>query len=103
MTSNEQKKLRAIAKILPSQAYATNETVEIKGEDLLLSGQKQVEGKEIEPEKVYYMKSPVYNEANHYRRMKRAFVKSGRSGIKAYLNLFSKSKIDDFIDILFPN
>lgn len=103
MTSSEQKKIRAMAKLLPETSYITNERVEIKGEDLLLSGQKEVEGKEIEPDKIYCMKAPVYNEANHYRRMKRAFGKNGRDGIKAYLNLFSKTKIDDFIDILFPN
>lgn len=102
MNSTEQKKLRAIAAILPSEKYATVETVEISGEDLLLSGQSQVEGKEIDPKKTYLMRSPVYNEANHYRRMKRAFEKHGAAGISAYLRLFVSVDVSKHIKMLFP-
>lgn len=102
MTATEQKKIRAIAGILPSQKYPTVETVEISGADLLLSGQTQVEGKEINPDKTYHMRSPVYNEANHYRRMKRAFEKHGADGISAYLKLFVSVDVGKHVKMLFP-
>ena len=103
MNINEQKKLRAIAKILPNQFYNTSEPVEIKGEDLLLCGTKEVAGKDVDPEKTYIMKSPVYHEANHYRRLKRNFIAYGKAGIKSYVKAFVKhpESTNDIIDVLF--
>ena len=104
MNSLEQKKIRAIAGILPIRLYGSNETVEISGEDLLLAGTKEVEGKEVIAEKVYYMKSPVYREENHYRRMKRAFISRGSKGVEGYIKAFMKSPeyADHITKVLFP-
>jgi len=104
MPTINQKKIRAIAKMLPTTSYATSEYQEISGEDLLLSGNKEVGGKPVESEKTYSMRVPVLNEENHYRRMKRAFRASGSEGIKRYLKRF----VEDYgatcktIDIIFP-
>lgn len=99
-----QKRLRSIAKMLPPLTYVTRERVEIKGEDLLLSGQKEVEGKAIEPEKVYVMSAPVYNEANHYRRLKRAFLANKKKGVTAYLKPYVREPkaLAGIMDAIFP-
>jgi len=104
MNSLEQKKIRAIAGILPIRLYGSNETVEISGEDLLFAGTKEVEGKEVIAEKVYYMKSPVYREENHYRRMKRAFISQGSKGVEGYIKVFMKipEQAEVIIKVLLP-
>jgi len=104
LESLNQKRLRAIAGMLPPMSYETRETQSIKGEDLLLSGHKEVEGKPIEAEREYFMRVPVYNEANHYRRLKRAFQANGREGVKAYLRVFvsDSAKLGETIDLIFP-
>ena len=90
--------------MLPSLSYATSEQQEITGEDLLLAGHKEVAGKAIDKEKSYLWQAPVYNEANHYRRMKRAFEALGVDGIKNYLKPFVKEweTVCKSIDIIFP-
>lgn len=104
MKSLEQKKIRAIAQILPSSLYACSEPVEISGEDLLLSGTKKVEGKDVEAEKVYYMQSPVYREKNHYRRIKKAFISKGKKGVELYIKDFMQSpeKAELIVKVLLP-
>lgn len=99
-----QKKLRTLAGMLPAKAYATSEQQEIKGEDLLLCGHKEVKGEAIDPEKTYFMKMPVYNEMNHYRRMKKVFLQLGRDGLKRYLRPFvtDHEASCKAIDIIFP-
>jgi len=105
MNSLTQKKIRAIAKVLPTRLYGSNETVEISGEDLLLAGTKEVDGKEVDAEKTYYMKSPVFREENHYRRMKRLFMKMGAQGITNYIKVFMKrpEQAEGIIKVLLPH
>jgi hypothetical protein len=104
MNSLEQKKIRAIAKILPTSLYGSLEMIEISGEDLILAGTNKVEEKEVDPKKVYYMKSPIYREANHYRRMKRSFIKRGSKGIVKYIKAFMKTpeQAEVIIKVLLP-
>jgi hypothetical protein len=103
MTSTEQKKIRVIAGLLPPFKYFINERVEISGEDLLLSGTSEVDGKTVDAEKTYLMKSPVILEGEHYRRLKRRFIKSGTQGIVDYLSLYVKDKegLIKIVDVLF--
>lgn len=89
--------------MLPVGNYATYESQEITGEDLLLTDTKEVDGKPIEPDKTYSFKSPVIHEKNHYRRLKRAYIKRGKEGIKAYLKIYMKdyAKLSGAIDTIF--
>ena len=103
MTNTEQKKIRVIAGLLPEFKYSINERVEISGEDLLLSGTSEVDGKPVEEGKTYWMKSPVILEGEHYRRLKRRFISRGSQGIVDYLSLYVKDKegLIKIVDVLF--
>ena len=103
MDKTIQKKIKAISKLLPANAYQVNEKVEIIGQDLLLSGHKKVNGEKVDPEKMYLMDMPVYFEKNHYRRFKKAFQKSGSEGVKKYLKGFVKDfkKLCLIVDVIF--
>lgn len=65
------------------QMYATKEIVEMKGEDVVLSGIESDE--EINPDEEYLINMPMYHEVNHNRRLVRAFIKSGHDGVCHYL------------------
>ena len=59
--------------------YGASSSVGVSNEDMKLANQKVVEGED------YTMKIPVYYEVNHFRRLKRSFVKQGAEGVYDYL------------------
>jgi hypothetical protein len=93
MDKATQRKIMVIAEMLPADNYSTVIKEEIKGEDLLLCGQTEVEGKPIDPEKTYLFNNAFIHQMNHYRRLKRSFLRNGLNGIKNYLRPYSKDKI----------
>ena len=103
MEKVQELKIRAIAKILPVRQYEVNSRAKVSGEDLLLCGHKEVEGKAIEKDGEYVMPMPFYNEVNHYRRLKKAFTKNGLNGVKSYVARFVKDKVElnNTLDVIF--
>ena len=94
-------RLRELAKKLPPTQYVSRDTVKISGEDLLLSGHKLVEGKEIDSEKDYFMDSPIYHESNHYLKLKKSYSKKGIQGVLDYSKQFIKDeKRSDFSTLI---
>lgn len=85
-------RLRELAKKLPPTQYVAGDTVKISGKDLLLSGHKLVDGKEIDSEKEYFMSLPIYYESNHYLRLKKSYSKNGIQGVLDYSKQFIKKE-----------
>lgn len=78
------KELEELASSLPVDFYIATELSTIKGEDIKLTELKHDE--EIDPEKEYQFKSPVYHAKNHFRRMRRIFEDQGQQGVMAYVD-----------------
>lgn len=64
--------------------YDANELIDITGQDLLLSGQTEVEGKKIDPKLTYRLRIHRAQEVSHMRRVCRAYKKNGFEGVNAY-------------------
>jgi hypothetical protein len=78
--------LRQIASKLPNVFYTVQESQQWNGKDLLLTGiQKQADDQPIDPDKDYWIDSPVHISSNHYRRMKKAWLNGGNEAVSAYV------------------
>lgn len=79
--------LRIIASKLPMVNCETRERHLMLGKEILeLETVKEIDGKPINPEKHYLMIYPVFIISNHYRRLKRAWIKNGREGVQHYIS-----------------
>lgn len=65
--------------------YGAASSVDVSHEDMELSDNKPEEGEN------YRMQIPVYYEINHFRRLKRSFVKQGSEGVIDYLTKLGMS------------
>lgn len=65
--------------------YSFNDTVDISGEDLILSGQEEINGKPVDPEETYKMTYPASRNVNFYKVMKRIYKREGFPGILDYI------------------
>lgn len=86
----KKKKLKAM-KALANKMVPINEGHTehhwLKGSEILSWGTiTEIEGKPIDPEKMYDYRSPVMMIHNNQRRMKRAFLRNGSDGVIALLN-----------------
>lgn len=76
-----------IANELPQLNINCHEKHYLRGEEILADGIiDEIEGEKIIPEKIYMMRYPVIMAANHYRRLKRAWIKNGLEGVHAYVS-----------------
>ena len=82
----------AISKNLPKEDYVINSAVILTGEQLIESGQKEVSNTKVDPEKEYVQYVPMYNQKNHFRRLKRAYASGGLAGVKKYLSPYVKAE-----------
>lgn len=57
--------INIIAAELPEEKYMLLENDLITGEDALLSGNKEINGRPVEKDKLYEMDVPIIREANH--------------------------------------
>lgn len=78
--------LRGIAKHLPYARYAVMSSYEMSGADLKLSGYGEMpEYKDkLEDDKIYAIPAPAYYQVNHFRRMKKAYLREGVPGVVKY-------------------
>ena len=82
---NKIKLIKSIASKLPERYFTQSEQIKISGEDLLLSGQSEVNGIPIDKEKIYLMQNPVFETVNHAKRLNKAYQREGVKGIKLYV------------------
>jgi hypothetical protein len=83
---NDERLLRAYADKMPIVFHNTHEVHYMTGAEILDFGHVVKEGEKLDPEKKYAYNMPVQLAANHYRRLKRAWLKNGEEGIKQYVS-----------------
>ncbi len=78
------KHLKAYAAVLPPVLNGTCEKHIMTGGELLEMGYVEQDGEVIDPKKKYNYNMPVQLASNHYRRLKKAYLKKGVAGIQEY-------------------
>ncbi len=85
LKTDEVKLLKAYAARMPVVMHNTHEVHIMTGAELLEMGYVEHEGEKLIPAKKYHFNTPVQLAANHFRRLKRAWLKDGESGIRKYI------------------
>jgi hypothetical protein len=75
---------RKLANQMPKEFIISTYFSSISGADLILSGQKLVDGQPINPKGNYRMKMPSTVQVNHESRLKTAFSKGGVEEVFKY-------------------
>ena len=83
--------LIAYVKDMPVIMDQKHEVHRLTGAELQEMGYAEWKGFKIDPEKNYLYNAPVLIAANHYRRLKRAWIKYGYDGILNYLKEIKKA------------
>lgn len=90
LTAEEEKILKNYCRALPVIMESSHEIHVMTGAEITeleeALGEIEKEGIVLDPEKKYPYSMPVQIAMNHYRRLKRAWLKDGQSGIQKYLN-----------------
>ena len=84
------KVLKQLGGLLPQRQYQFHGRQKVTGEDAILAGHKEIDGKEIDPEENYIIDMPYGNTANHTNRLKSAFKRNGIAGVCKYLRPYYK-------------
>ena len=90
LTKQEEKLLREYAAKMPIVMQNAHEVHKMTGAELIEMGYVEQEGEIIIPEKMYAYNAPVQVAANHYRRLKKAWLKNGQDGLKTYISKITK-------------
>lgn len=85
LTKKIRKQLRILAGQMPVTYYDVTHKSYVKGEELLKSKVTEVEGKPVDPEKVYVNHRQKYHLVNHKNRITRAFESNGWNGVTSYV------------------
>jgi hypothetical protein len=90
-TKKKLKKLIAArAAEVPQVDINVGEWQNVFGAELLMQGETEIDGKPIDPKKLYRQKMPVVMAVNHGRRMAKVFKKHGNEGLLAYYDAVDK-------------
>jgi hypothetical protein len=65
----------------------------IIGSELLLTGVKDVHGEKIIPNKMYLMDVPVVIKKEHKKKLRIAWLRGGKLGVKRYLTPWLKADV----------
>lgn len=91
LTNNIKALLNQLSAKLPQVTVHSTEKRMIKGSEILSWHTiKEIDGMAIDENKWYKWNYPVITCANHYRRLKNAYKKSGITGVQEYLNWIIK-------------
>lgn len=82
---SKQRILREYAAKLPTVLHNTHEVHIYTGQELIDMEEVPPKGQHFDPERKYLYKYPVQLASNHYRRLKKAYLKNGDDGIVDYL------------------
>lgn len=82
---SKQKILREYAAKLPDVLHNTHEVHIYSGQELIDMEEEPPKGQIFDPEEKYLYKYPVQLASNHYRRLKKAYIKNGDDGVVGYL------------------
>jgi hypothetical protein len=90
-TRQDHEDLTSYVEKMPVIMTQTHEVHRLTGAELQDMGYVEWKGFKIDPEETYLYNAPVLVAANHYRRLKRAWVKHGYSGVEFYLREVAKA------------
>lgn len=90
-TKEDEQILKIYCDKLPVIQQQTHEVHLLTGAELQDMGYVEREGEPINPEKMYRYNAPVLLALNHYRRLKRAWMRYGYEGLKNYLTEVKKA------------
>lgn len=93
MNKRHLKIINEIANVLPKTQYAAKDRRLVKGEDLILANQTEIDGEPVDPDKEYLMHLPMTIQVNHTNRIKKAFKRHGRAGVIQYVRPFIKPEM----------
>lgn len=86
------KAIKRLASSLPWINQSSTELHHLKGSEILEWGTiKEIEGKPIDPGKMYQVHMPVLMIQNNARATKRAYLRNGVAGISHFLNSTHKT------------
>ena len=86
ISKEDERLLREYAGKLPVIMYNTHEVHIVEGSELIELNYDDPKDGKIKADKKYFVNMPVQIAANHYRRLKKAWLKDGQKGLQAYLN-----------------
>jgi hypothetical protein len=84
LSKDDEKTLRIFASDLPMVMNATMETHVYTGAELI-EMELVEKGVKVDPDQLYPYNMPVQIASNHYRQLKRAWLKHGQDGLTCYL------------------
>jgi hypothetical protein len=80
--------------VVPKLKSETKVTYDkISGDELMLTGIQEVKGKRVEKGKMYRMPVPVIIKVNHEHKLKLAWLRGGKQGVKNYLGRYVNAKV----------
>ena len=82
--------LQKYADTLPCVMHQTHEVHRLTGAEILEMGYEEYNGEKLIPAKIYEYMMPVQVAANHFNRLKRAWLKDGQDGLTAYFKGIAK-------------
>ena len=105
MKKSQVKLIGIIANSLPNQGQASNINSIVSGEDAILAGTTEIEGKEVDPEKEYIIGNRLIMAVDHKNRLKGMFKRHGKNGLIEYCKKFLKgkdcTKLEESINVAF--
>lgn len=87
------KQLRKMASELPSLQRSAVEKEQHLGSALIAQGITEINGKRVDPNKIYIKSTGVKLPVNHNRAMKKLFLKHGAIGVQVYTKA-----VNDFVE-----
>lgn len=94
LSDSEVRELRGIASNLPPDTYIAHGDEVMTGDEMALSGYDEMpefKGK-FEKDKKYSVPVPVIVQVNHYRRLKRAYLRDGIKGVQNYITPYLRKR-----------
>ena len=86
VTKNIETLLKQLSVKMPQVTVRSHEKHLVKGSEILEWGTiTEIDGKPINPEKMYLWQYPVISPANHLRRLRNRYKANGIEGVQEYL------------------
>lgn len=90
MKKKTTKRLRIIANGLPPMRAKKRRYFFRRGSELIKDGLLQIQGKDVLASQYYKFHEDTSVPVNHFRRLKRAYIKDGEPGLLKYINLINQ-------------
>ncbi len=99
MTDQLTKKLKELVTYLPEDEYKASFSLKATGEQLVkkFPDLTLIPGGILDTDTTYVLRDPRECESNHFRRMKRAYEKSGKDGVVNYFMKYTNKGAENVV------